>query len=278
MAETTGNMLNKPEGLSGIHTGYPALDDVFDGWQETELVLVGARPSMGKTAITVNFMLKSALEGHCVTYIPAETGDESIIERAIAIYGNLPVSAMRNPVKFLAPNQLEKFKRVSEEIAELPIHVEQLRDIREIRQLIRERKNEFPDRKHLVIVDHLAHLKINGMTFPSRTIELEEYCMELKEIAKDFNVCMMLLSQLSRDVEKRPDKTPVMSDLRDSGALEQIADVVAMLYRASYYMKPEEKAKLEKDVIDFIITKNRRGALEKISFEFKPTTNRVDKI
>lgn len=271
LKETRERALNQPDGMSGIDTGYPTLNAAFDGWQPKDLILIGARPSIGKTAITVNFFLHAAVKGYIPTYIPAETGEDSIIKRAAAILGNLPVNAMRHPKKHLTSTQFGQYERVLEKMAQYPMHIEELHDIREIKQLARERTKTYPDGKHLFIIDHLGHIS-NGQTYQSRTIEFEEYCKQLKDIAKQYNIAMILLSQLSREVEKRPDKRPMMSDLRDSGAIEQIADVIAFLYRESYYKRDNPPPK---DIVEIIIAKNRDGGVGTVTLEFIPETNRV---
>jgi replicative DNA helicase len=225
-----------------------------------------------KTAITVNMMIKSAMEGNAVTYIPAETGPESIVKRAIAIYGNLPVNAMRHPSKHLNAMQMDTYKKTIAALKKLPLHIEELHDIREIRQLARERTRALPNKKHLFIIDHLGHLS-DGKVYQSRNLEFEEYCKALKAIAKDYNIALILLSQLSRGVEQRPDKRPMNSDLRDSGAIEQIADVITFLYRENYYL-PDDKKHVD-DVIEFIISKNRDGGTGTKKLRFLPNTNRV---
>lgn len=270
--ETRYSLLTMEEGFSGIDTGYESLNQAFDGWQQKDLILVGARPSMGKTALTINFALRAAKQGALVLYIPAETGEGSIVKRAVAIMGNLPVNVMRNPSKFLDAKGIQKYHDTFDALDKLPMHIEELHDIREIKQLVREKRRENPTQKILVVVDHLGHLS-NGTVYQSRTIEFEEYCKQLKDIAKQYNVAMMLLSQLSRTVEQRNDKRPMSSDLRDSGAIEQIADVIAFLYRDNYYKKDHLKS--EKDILEFIVTKNRDGSTGTMMFEFIPSTNRV---
>lgn len=271
LRETKEKAMSQTDGMSGIATGYPSLDAAFDGWQLKDLILIGARPSIGKTAVTINFMLHSAVKGYIPTYIPAETGDESIAKRAIAILGNLPVNAMRHPTKHLTATQLGTYHRTVERLEKMPIHIEGLQDIREIKQLMRERTKQHPDGKHLLIIDHLAHLH-DGETYQNRTIQYEEYCKKLKDLAKQYNVAVMLLSQLSREVEKRQDHRPMMSDLRDSGAIEQIADVIAFLYREAYYNRDEAPSQQE---LEIIIAKNRDGGTGTVKLEFIPETNRL---
>lgn len=270
--DTHQQLMSVSDEFSGIPTGYKALDKAFDGWQTGDLITVAARPSMGKTAITVNFALESAKEGQAVTYIPAETGESSIVRRAISILGKLPVNAMRNPKKYLSKEQMDTYKETITKLLKLPLHIEELHYIGDIRQLARERTKAEPNKKHLFIIDHLAHIK-DHEKYQSRTIEYESYCQKLKDIAKEYNIAVMLLSQLSRGVEQRPDKRPMMSDLRDSGGIEQISDVIAMLYRDSYYKKDGEKP--VDDIIEFQIVKNRDGGTGTTELLFIPETNQV---
>lgn len=274
LQDTHEKLMNVSEGMSGIDTGYDELNDMFDGWQTKDLIIIGARPSMGKTAITVNFFIKSALAGFATTYVPAETGDESIVKRCIAVLGGLPSDSIRNLKKYLSPKQLLKYQETMLELKKHPLHIEELHNINDIRQLIRERKRAEPKKRHLVIIDHLGHLSDDN-NHANRTLEFESYCKQLKDIAKEMDVALILLSQLSRGVEQRQDKRPMLSDLRDSGSLEQIADVICFLYRENYYLPPEEQH--QKDIIEFIIAKNRDGALGTIKFEFVKETTRVQR-
>lgn len=270
--ETNNKLMNMSKGMSGIPTGYPTLDAFFDGWQQNDLILVGARPSMGKTALTINFMLHSAMKGAEVIYIPAETGEESIIKRAIAILGGLPVNGMRNPKEFFSEYQLNQMQNVVKNLTRLPIHIEELHDIGDIKQLIREKRKEYQDKKILVIIDHLGHIS-NSKMYQSRNLEYEDYCKELKNMSKEYNVATMLLSQLSRGVEQRQDKHPMLSDLRDSGSIEALADLIIFLYRENYYLKDEEKS--VEDYIELNVAKNRDGATGTCKLRFLPSTNRV---
>lgn len=270
--ETNLKLMNMTDGMSGVPTGYTSLDSALDGWQEKDLILLGARPSAGKTALTVNFFLQSALEDAVTTYIPAETGDESIIKRSIAVLGGLPVNAMRHPSKYLTKDEMITYNQTLVKLRRLPLHIEELHDIRDIKQLARERRREHPDKRHLFIIDHLGHL-CDGQAHTSRNLEFESYCKQLKDIAKEYNIAVMLLSQLSREVEKRPDKRPMLSDLRDSGAIEQIADVIMFIYRGAYYDKTSTD-----NTMELIIAKNRDGGTGTKYLEFFPTTNRVAEI
>lgn len=270
--QTHEKWMNMSDALSGVPTGYTSLNSAFDGFQQGDLIICAARPSMGKTAITVNWLLKSVQSDPHVmsSYFPAETGDESILKRSVAILGSLPVNCMRNPMKYLSENQKEIYNKTMSKLTHMNINIDDTGDIREIRQIARERTRKYPNHKHLFIIDHLGHL-FDGNVYQSRNLEYESYCKQLKAVAKDFNVSVILLSQLSRGVEQRENKRPMNSDLRDSGSIEQIADIIMMLYRDSYYTDEEKDV----DEIEVIITKNRDGALGTFTYPFIKQTNEV---
>lgn len=271
-------LLMKTDELSGIDTGYEQLNTLFDGWQsqQGDLIVIGARPSMGKSALACNLALHSAKNGHEAVLIPSETGTKSFIKRLVAIHSGLPVNVMRNPKKYLThPDDLKLFKDTFDDLNKLPLSVKTLHDVNEIRQLARKMRKNNKYGKILMIVDHLGHLEMKGVHFQNRTQEYEAYCKSLKDTARDFNIAIILLSQLSREVEKRQDKRPMNSDLRDSGSIEQIADIIMFIYRKSYYMSEEEKDALKHDEMELICTKNRDGELGTAVFTFDGECNQI---
>lgn len=266
------------EGLSGADTGFRNINDVTDGFQEGDLIVMGARPSMGKTAITIN-MNNNGIKNNpnqMGTYNTAEMSKEGIIDRQISLESGIPVNVMRNPNKYFnTKNKYWDNYRLG--IATL----EKIRDrlnvwrepnVNELRAKVRKLKDEHPDKKHIIYIDHLSHLKING-TYANRNLEVGAIVQALKDIAVDYKVVIVLLCQLSRAVESQQDKRPNMSHLRDSGEIEQIADVIIFIYREDYYHKNDSEYR-NTNITELLIDKNRQGDIGSIELKFEPATNR----
>jgi replicative DNA helicase len=269
----------RPNGLSGCHTGFTNLNKVTDGFQKSDLVVIGARPSLGKTAFALNSMwngLMHDLNQHS-TLFSCEMIEEYIIDRMIATSGGINLMKLRNPVEYFSPRNPKKtgdwdkydygtamFQEFGERIA---IHPD--RNISDIRGKIRKQVMNYPNKKHIFYIDHLSHLQING-NYQNRNLEIEGIMNELKDICKEYKVTIVLLVQLNRENQKRQDKRPTMADIRDSGSIEQVADVIMLLHRESYYDKETTDTQFE-----VIIDKNRQGATGLLLFDFYKETNRI---
>jgi replicative DNA helicase len=269
--------LNSPvTGLSGVHTGYKNVNNATDGWQPTDLIILAARPSMGKTANSLGMMWggieqDDEVDGHFFT---AEMGDNPIIDRIIALEGGIQVNKMRNPNKYFNDRDWEKYRYALSQVEAKKNRFNLYRDknVVDIRSRVRRLVTEQPNRKHVIYIDHLSHLKINGK-YQSRALEVGAIVQELKDIAVDYKVPIILLCQLNRGVEKQQDKRPTLSDLRDSGEIEQIADMVLFIYREDYYFRNDPNYK-KTNVTELIISKNRQGDLGTIYLKFQPENNR----
>lgn len=260
---------NRLQGLSstslGFLSGYSFLDDTISGLRKGELIIIAGRPSMGKTALALNMLYNLAKQNIQVALFSLEMDSISIATRLIALDSGVPIYQVRgvnNPE--IRENCLESFAFLSS----LPIYINDnpLVDTARIRSILRRNKHV-----QAIFVDHIQQMRLGG--YESRVSEVTEIARELKSIAREFNIPVIALSQLSRGVEGRQDKRPLLSDLRESGAIEQEADVVMLLYRPDYYAKGEEKEQQKIVKVEIEIAKNRNGATRTIGLNFNKETN-----
>jgi replicative DNA helicase len=229
-----------------------------------------------KTALSLNMMWIGMEKDEDVIpiFITAEMGEDPIIDRVIALEAGIQVNKMRNPNKFFDDKDWERYRVALSS-------VEKVRDrwflyndnnVSDIRSKVRKVVTDNPTKKIVVYIDHLSHLKINE-THQSRALEVGAICQALKNMAKEYKIPVVLLSQLSRGVESQQDKRPTLKDLRDSGEIEQIADVVAFIYREDYYHKHEQNYQ-NTHITELLIDKNRQGSLGAVYLKFQSASNR----
>jgi replicative DNA helicase len=254
-------------GLSGANTGFLNLNRVTDGYKAQKLYIIGARPSVGKTAFSLSSMYDGVRQDDIFpTYVSLETSDGDLIDRMIAKIGRINLLKIKNVNKYLA-NSPDEYQRYTEAMTllsnyELDIN-EKANTVAKIRAIVRRNKKAHPNKKHVVFIDYLTLIK------PAKNLnndikEIGEITNGLKEIAKDFNVAVVTLAQLTRGVESRQDKRPVMSDLRGGGEIEQIADLIGFLYREDYQNQETEN----KNQIELIIQKHRDGPTGTLKYKF----------
>lgn len=261
--------------LTGIDTGFEDLNKYTGGLQDEDLIIVGARPSMGKTAFALNLAKNAAVRGVMVTIFSLEMSKKMLIKRLMCAEGWIDASKMKNPKALFNDRDWGRLREAKATIAEMPlvIYDKPSTTVQEIRAKVRKRKRQYPDRKHLVIIDYLQLIMPTSRA-ESRNQELGEISRSLKLIAREMKLPVVALSQLSRSVESRSDKRPQMSDLRESGSIEQDADVVMFLYRDEYYNEESEK----KNIAEVIIGKQRNGPTGKIELVFFNQFQRFESI
>jgi replicative DNA helicase len=261
------------KGLSGVDTGFLNLNMRTDGWQPSDLIIVGARPSVGKTALVLNCILNSAKKNNDVyaTFFSIEMAKGLIIDRFIASEGKIKVSKMRNPNKSFVETDWTKYTKAVGNIEKLNIDIRDENTVPEIRSVIRRNAKDHTDKKHVVAIDFLTLIKHTEPT-GNRHQEITDIIRDLKQIAKDLNVPIIVIAQLNRGVENRSNKRPNMSDLTESGSIEQIADVIMLLYREDYYDKDKEEKPVQ-DIIEIDFAKNRQGGTGLVKLKFVKETN-----
>ena len=254
-------------GITGLATGFKDLDKLTSGLQPSDLVLVAARPSMGKTAFTLNVATNIAVkEKKAVAFFSLEMSKEQLVQRMLCAEGAIDSQRLR--IGELDEKDWGKLISAADRLAAAPVFIDDTAGITvmELRSKARRLKAEHD--LQLIIIDYLQLMQgRSSKGSDNRQQEISEISRSLKALARELNVPVVALSQLSRSVESRQVKKPMLSDLRESGSLEQDADIVMFLYREDYYDKDMvEEAKQA----ECIIAKNRHGETGKVELRWMP--------
>ena len=252
--------------VTGLSTGFVGLDKITTGLHEDNLIILAARPAMGKTALALNIAQYVAVkEKKPVAIFSLEMGAESLIERMLAAEGM--VEGYHLKTGNLSVEEWHRLVHAQGNLYDAPIFVDDTAGIRisEIRSKARKLAQEMGG-LGVIIIDYLQ--LITGSKGENRQQVVSEISRELKILAKDLKVPVIALSQLSRAVEQRQDKRPMLADLRESGSIEQDADIVAFLYRDAYYQKEQADSQEVNNVTELILEKNRHGSLGTVKLYF----------
>lgn len=250
-------------GLTGVSTGYKDLDEMTSGWQKSDLVIVAGRPSMGKTAFAMNLVEHAVLHGDKpVLVFSLEMPAESLIFRMLSSIGRIDQSKLRTGQ--LSDEDWPGFNTAVAKLKDRPLFIDDSAGVSPMemrsraRRIVREHGN-----LGMIVVDYLQLMQIKG-TSENRVNEISEISRSLKLLAREFQCPVIALSQLNRGLEQRPNKRPVMSDLRESGAIEQDADVITFIYRDEVYNEDTP----DKGVAEVIIGKQRNGPIGTVRLSF----------
>ena len=260
------NALQQHDGaITGVPTGFKDVDHVFNGLQKSDLILVAARPAMGKTAFTMNIAQNvTMLYDKTVAFFSLEMGKEQLVGRILSSVAGVSSEKLRRAN--MDPVDWEKVIAAADRMSKSKLFIDDTPGltVQDMRSKLRRLKVEHG--LDLVVVDYIQLMqgRNSGKGSENRQQEVSEISRNLKLIAREFNVPLIALSQLSRSVESRPDKRPVLSDLRESGSLEQDADIVIFLYRDKYYDENSEK----EDNAEVLIRKNRNGSVGTVELQF----------
>lgn len=258
--------------ITGVPSGYYDIDKLTAGFHENELIIVAARPAMGKTAFAVNMAVNMALNSKkTVALFNMEMGAEQLISRMLSSVGQIEANKLRT-----GKLEHQDWKRVNEAISRLAdtkIFIDDTpgMTVSEIRAKCRRLANS-ADGLDVVIIDYLQLISGSAKYAGQRQQEVSEISRSLKTMAMELNIPVIALAQLSRSVEGREDKRPLLSDLRESGSIEQDADIVAFLYRDDYYNK-ESAIDENTSKSEFIISKHRSGPTASVNLIFKRDTS-----
>lgn len=239
--------------LTGITTGYDDLDRMTSGLQRSDLVLLAARPSMGKTALALNIAMNAVKTGVSVALFSLEMSKEQYVQRIISMESMVESNKLRTGN--LNDDDWDRLLSVMSIISNYQVYIDDTASITLFEMMSKCRRLKMEKGLDLIIVDYLQLMSGGGKN-ESRQQEISDISRGLKAMARELDCPVMALSQLSRAPELRTDHRPIMSDLRESGAIEQDADVVMMLYRDEYYHKEESD---KKGITEVIITKQRNG-------------------
>ncbi|CVK18535.1 MULTISPECIES: replicative DNA helicase [Sporomusa] len=252
-------------GITGLPTGFKDLDKLTSGLQPSDLILIAARPSMGKTAFVLNIAQNIAVkEKKAVAFFSLEMSKEQLVQRMLC--AEAPIDAQRLRIGELENNDWDKLVRAADRLAAAPIFIDDTAGITVMEMRSKARRLKIEHDLQLIIIDYLQLMQ--GGTGSSRSEnrqqEISEISRSLKALARELKVPVIALSQLSRGVESRQVKKPMLSDLRESGSLEQDADIVAFIYREDYYEPETER----KNITDIIVAKHRNGPVDSVQLFF----------
>jgi len=270
------------EFLLGVSTGFRDLDRVLSGLQRSELIILAARPSVGKTSLAINIAEHVAIrQNQAVAIFSLEMAAEQLVQRMLC--SQAAVSAQRLRRLQLSPDEWERLHRAAERLFRAPIYIDDTSSLSpmEMRAKCRRLKAKLADRNlGLIVVDYLQLMRSSNRRVENRNQEIGEIARALKQIAREFQVPVLVLSQLSRSVERRENKRPMLSDLRDSGSIEAEADVVLFIHREEYYGDKEATpvepppGYVRQEEVEIIIAKQRNGPTGKVVMAFQPDYSR----
>jgi len=269
-------MMTRGGGVTGVPTGFRDLDDLTGGFQPSDLIILAGRPSMGKTAFALNLAIQTAIpeerdvksgQPYSVAFFSLEMSKEQLIQRLLCAVGQLDLRDVRTGR--VKPQDFIGITTAASKLNEAPIYIDDTPalGVLEMRAKARRLKSVLGNQGRelgLIVVDYLQLMRGTGNT-DSREQEISEISRSLKALAKELHVPVLALSQLNRRVEERPDKRPMLADLRESGAIEQDADVIAFVYRQEVY-KPDNPEL--KGLADLIIGKQRNGPIGTVPLTF----------
>lgn len=262
-------MHNRKGDITGIETGFRELDRMTAGFQRNDLIIVGARPSVGKTAFALNIAQNVAIKtGENVAIFSLEMGAEQLVMRILCAEGNIDAQRLRTGS--LTDEDWAKLTMAMGSLSNAGIFIDDTPGVRisDIRSKCRRLKQEHG--LGMILIDYLQLILGSGRSGENRQQEVSEISRSLKQLARELQIPVIALSQLSRGVEQRQDKRPMMSDIRESGSIEQDADIVAFLYRDDYYDKESEN----KNIIEIIIAKQRNGPTGTVQLAFVKEYNK----
>jgi replicative DNA helicase len=262
-------MRNRQDDITGVPTGFPSLDKLTYGWQNSDLIILAARPSVGKTAFALNLARSAALhptKPTAVGFFSLEMSSAQLVQRILSAESEIHLEKISRG-KLEEHEMKQLYKKGIEKLSKAPIYIDDSAalNIFELRAKCRRLKNKF--NVGIIIIDYLQLMSGSADRNSNREQEISKISRDLKSLAKELQIPIIALSQLSREVEKRKEgnKMPQLSDLRESGAIEQDADLVMFLYRPEYYeITANENGESNKGETHVKIAKHRNGSLEVI--------------
>src|SRR5687767_251147 len=267
--------------VTGVATGFRGLDTLTSGLQKQDLVVIAGRPSMGKTSLALALGQHAAIESNAVVGIfSLEMSAEALAMRMLCSEANVDAQKFRSG--FLSNEEWARLGKALGKLADARIFIDDTPAISVLEMRAKARRLATEQKQlDLVMVDYLQLMSGATRRVESRQQEVSQISRELKALAKELNIPLIALSQLSRAPEARSDHRPQLADLRESGALEQDADLVAFIYRPEQYKTPEERDSMpddEKNIAEIIVAKQRNGPTDTIRLRFTPSSMRFDNL
>ena len=274
------NAANRTSGLSGLESGFHDLDKLTSGWQNSDLIIIAARPAMGKTAFVLSMAKNMAVNYNTpVAIFSLEMSNLQLVNRLISNVAELPGDKIKSGQ--LTPVEWDKLMSRLKHLYGAPLYIDDTASLSifelrtKARRLVREHDVKF------IIIDYLQLMNASGMKFGSREQEVSMISRSLKQLAKELNIPIVALSQLNRSVESRGSKEgkrPQLSDLRESGAIEQDADIVCFIHRPEYYTRSAVDAAGNdiRGLAEFIVAKHRSGSVDDVKMRFRASFARFE--
>lgn len=266
LVDFTEDLANKrsTEGISGITTGFGSLDDFTNGWQKTDLIIIGGASSMGKTSFAVTTAFNAALANKAIAVFSYEMSSLQLIQRMVSLDSGVHSHWIRKGA--LDDKEMKKINKSVTKIENLPIIIDDCHQTSLSYLLSKIKQYAITNKVELVLVDYLQLVSASG---GSREQEVSKVARALKNIAKELNVAVIALSQLNRGVGMRHNSKPTMADLRESGEIEQAADIVALIYRPEYYgLHEDESGNPTSGLAKIIFAKGRNIGVGEINLKF----------
>lgn len=260
---------NTETGLSGLQTGYTELDRMTSGWQNSDLIIIAARPAMGKTAFVLSMAKNMAIDYNTpIAIFTLEMANVQLVKRLISNVADLNGEQIKSGK--LTPEEWDRLNSRLRNVYSAPLYLDEtpglsITELRtKARRLVRERG------VRMIMIDYLQLMTASSMKLGSREQEVSTISRSLKGLAKELNIPIIALSQLNRSTETREDKRPVLSDLRESGAIEQDADIVCFIHRPEYYTKSTDDGNGHdiRGLAELIVAKHRSGAVGDVKLRF----------
>lgn len=265
------NAANRASGLSGLESGFHDLDKLTSGWQNSDLIIIAARPAMGKTAFVLSMAKNMAINYNTpIAVFSLEMSNLQLVNRLISNVCEIDGTKIKSGQ--LTPMEWEQLLARIKNLNGAPLYIDDTPSLSifelrtKARRLVREHQVK------MIIIDYLQLMNASGMKFGSREQEVSMISRSLKQLAKELDIPIVALSQLNRSVENRTDgKRPQLSDLRESGAIEQDADIVCFIHRPEYYLHSDTDANGRdiRDLAEFIVAKHRSGSVDDIELRFR---------
>jgi replicative DNA helicase len=265
------NAANRTSGLSGLESGYHDLDKLTSGWQNSDLIIIAARPAMGKTAFVLSMAKNMAINYNTpIAVFSLEMSNLQLVNRLISNVCEIEGSKIKSGQ--LTNLEWDQLMARIKHLNGAPLYIDDTPSLSifelrtKARRLVREHQVK------MIIIDYLQLMNASGMKFGSREQEVSMISRSLKQLAKELNIPIIALSQLNRSVESRTDgKRPQLSDLRESGAIEQDADIVCFIHRPEYYLRSDTDANGNdiRGLAEFIIAKHRSGSVDDVKMRFR---------
>ena len=297
-AINSAELAYKREGhLSGIATGFTDLDQLLGGLHKTDLIILAGRPSMGKTALATNIAFKMANissfddkdKKNVIGFFSLEMSSEQLATRILAEDTSISSEKIRRGE--MNSNDFQKIIKSSQKLGEISLFIDDSPNLSIAALRTRARRLKRKHNLNIIVIDYLQLLRPTRERYDNRLLEIAEITRNLKALAKELSIPVLCLSQLSRQVEQRDDKRPQLADLRESGAIEQDADVVMFIYREEYYLERKEPTPGSEDyqkwqekmakihnVSEVIVAKQRHGPIGKVNLHFEGATTKFSNL